>query len=284
MIALLLGACAPAEEPEEAPAFPPLPPFVGEQTATEPFVGVQLVSRTQTEPRPLSSFVVRVDPAAPGVSFTGTPENGAAELETARQTGTEFLASSGAAVAINAHFFAPWPALPDDPADLLGLAITDGEQVSPFDEGALAAFVLDAEGRPAVVRAAGGPGSYETDPPVAIDDAVGAYEVILEGGVNTATWEELHPRTAIGHTADGLVVLFVVDGRQDGISEGMTTPEVAEAMATFGVTDALNLDGGGSTTLVIRGSAGPEVVNVPVGYDIPDTQRHNGSFFGVRAD
>jgi large repetitive protein len=59
-----------------------------------------------------------------------------------------------------------------------------------------------------------------------------------------------HPRTAIGVRADGTIVLAVVDGRQEGYSVGMTLRETANLMRELGTVDALNLDGGGSTTLV----------------------------------
>lgn len=68
-----------------------------------------------------------------------------------------------------------------------------------------------------------------------------------------------HPRTAIGRLEDGRVVLAVVGGRQPYHSLGMTLRELAGLLQQLGVTDALNLDGGGSTTLVVRGV----VINLP---------------------
>ncbi len=61
-----------------------------------------------------------------------------------------------------------------------------------------------------------------------------------------------HPRTAIGTRKDGALVLVTVDGRQPKKSVGMTIPELATLMRELGCEDALNLDGGGSTTMVIR--------------------------------
>jgi hypothetical protein len=68
-----------------------------------------------------------------------------------------------------------------------------------------------------------------------------------------------HPRTAIGRLADGRIVLVVVGGRQPYHSLGMTLIELAVLMRQLGAVDAMNLDGGGSTTLVVRGA----VVNLP---------------------
>ena len=67
-----------------------------------------------------------------------------------------------------------------------------------------------------------------------------------------------HPRTGIGLTGKQLF-LVTVDGRQPGYSAGMTLREFATLFVNLGCTDAMNLDGGGSTTMVIRG----QVVNSP---------------------
>lgn len=67
-----------------------------------------------------------------------------------------------------------------------------------------------------------------------------------------------HPRTAIGFS-DREIVLVTVDGRQPGWSVGMDLPTLARLMAELGCTEALNLDGGGSTTAWVRG----EIVNRP---------------------
>ena len=60
-----------------------------------------------------------------------------------------------------------------------------------------------------------------------------------------------HPRTAVGVRANGDILLVVVDGRQS-LSRGMSLRELAACMKDLGARDAVNLDGGGSTTLVIK--------------------------------
>jgi hypothetical protein len=67
------------------------------------------------------------------------------------------------------------------------------------------------------------------------------------------------PRTLAGVRADGTLLLVTVDGRAPGWSAGMTLPEAARLMRSLGARDALNLDGGGSSTMTVRG----EVVNRP---------------------
>lgn len=67
------------------------------------------------------------------------------------------------------------------------------------------------------------------------------------------------PRTALGVTKDNKLLLVTVNGRQPGISVGMTLTELAELMLELGAINAMNLDGGGSTTMVIRN----QVLNLP---------------------
>jgi hypothetical protein len=66
------------------------------------------------------------------------------------------------------------------------------------------------------------------------------------------------PRTAVGITATGKILLVTVDGRS-GTNSGMTLDELAQLMAQLGARDAMNLDGGGSATMVVGG----RVVNHP---------------------
>ena len=71
-----------------------------------------------------------------------------------------------------------------------------------------------------------------------------------------------HNRTAMGIRPDGTILLFVVDGRTKE-SEGMTIDELTKTMKWLGCTDALNMDGGGSTTLYIRNYPNDGIVNHP---------------------
>ena len=71
-----------------------------------------------------------------------------------------------------------------------------------------------------------------------------------------------HPRTAIGKKPDGNIVLFVADGRSPS-TYGLTIPELQLCMRWLGCSDALNLDGGGSSTMVVDEQDNNGVVNCP---------------------
>jgi exopolysaccharide biosynthesis protein len=98
-------------------------------------------------------------------------------------------------------------------------------------------------------------------------DVISTGPVMILAGVdqpipNDAFCRDRHPRTAIGKKADGTVVLFVVDGRAKE-SAGFSIPELQEIMRMLGCVDAINLDGGGSTTMYIKGQPFNGVVNYP---------------------
>lgn len=77
----------------------------------------------------------------------------------------------------------------------------------------------------------------------------------LEVAFNTAR----HPRTAVGITAENKMIVVVIDGRSSQ-SQGMTIPQLSQLMAALGCTQALNLDGGGSSTVWVKGEG---IVNFP---------------------
>lgn len=72
-------------------------------------------------------------------------------------------------------------------------------------------------------------------------------EVLHSGGTAALSWQ---PRTAVGYTEDGKIVLFVCDGRGQNGSLGYTLSEVANLLKGLGVSWAVNLDGGGSSVMV----------------------------------
>ena len=88
--------------------------------------------------------------------------------------------------------------------------------------------------------------------------------LVRDGVIEVVDDREMHPRTAIGIDRDTKTLLFlVVDGRQ-GFSRGNTMVELANRMVSLGADEALNLDGGGSSTIMARGRGGKlKVINSP---------------------
>lgn len=168
---------------------------------------------------------------------------------------------------VNASYFA---AKPGGVASIVGVCVDDGEVVSPprsyagSDDPALMItheggavighFGPDDLSRARVaVAGVGGSGTSSVAGSLLVDDGVNLGE--------TARVQPMarHPRTAIGVSDDGSrLLIMVVDGRQDGWSVGVTLPELADALIERGAWDAVNLDGGGSSALLVRD--GDEVV------------------------
>jgi hypothetical protein len=101
------------------------------------------------------------------------------------------------------------------------------------------------------------------------EDIVGGVPQLIKNGKIEITWEAeksnkafvetRHPRTAVAKLKDGKFLMITVDGRQEGWSVGMNLNELAAFLLELGATDAMNLDGGGSTTMFLDG----KVVNKP---------------------
>jgi hypothetical protein len=86
------------------------------------------------------------------------------------------------------------------------------------------------------------------------------YEIIVpekDGWVGTM--QTRVPRTAVGVKEDGTVVFLVADGRQKGLSDGLTGKELGQKLLDLGVKDAVNLDGGASSEMIVEG----KIVNSP---------------------
>jgi hypothetical protein len=95
--------------------------------------------------------------------------------------------------------------------------------------------------------------------------AIGQRYLVRNGQVADSTDGARAPRTAAGVRDDGTAVLYTVDGRQPGYSSGLTLREVAERMLDLGCVTAIELDGGGSTVMLVRmpGERDIKIVNKP---------------------
>jgi hypothetical protein len=105
-----------------------------------------------------------------------------------------------------------------------------------------------------------------------VREAIGGREFIVRDGApfispHPSVADQLHPRTALGITATGGLVMAAVDGRQPGYSGGVDLDELAALMLSRGVVQGLNMDGGGSTTMAVRlpGDTDVSLANRPSG-------------------
>lgn len=94
--------------------------------------------------------------------------------------------------------------------------------------------------------------------------AVGGGPVLLQSGAIKITNEEerkfygkaindKHPRTAMGYTGDGYLIILAIQGRFPGVAEGASLLQTAQMLKDLGCVEALNLDGGGSSCLLVNG-------------------------------
>lgn len=96
-----------------------------------------------------------------------------------------------------------------------------------------------------------------------METAIGGGPVLIHDGVISITnkqeqmfvggEKDKHPRTAMGYTHDGKLIILAIQGRTPGVAEGATLLQEANIMYELGCYEALNLDGGGSSCLLING-------------------------------
>lgn len=91
-------------------------------------------------------------------------------------------------------------------------------------------------------------------------EAVGGGPVLVQNGQPFITSKQekmlnekdFHPRSAVGYTADGKLILLAIEGRNKGVAEGATFPQMAKIFTDLHCVEALNLDGGGSSALYVQ--------------------------------
>lgn len=248
------------------------------------FQGARYSRRALNSPRPLMLHVVEVDLSAPGIDFLVTPGDETNELAemTARTTGA-FVEEFGLQVAINGSFFnpfhasTPWDYYPKsgDPVNARGLAISNGETYST-DFARFPTLCIFA-GQATILRGGCPAGTMQ---------AISGNQYLVRDGRSLTSSRDVfyQPRTALAVDATGQTLwLVVVDGRQRFYSEGVALTELAAILADLGAETAINLDGGGSTTLVVTEAGRARTLNSPIHTRIPMRQRPIANHFGLYA-
>ena len=231
-LALLLGLARPAAAGD---------------TWSTPFPGVRYLKRTTSKPWRI--HVAKVDLCAAGVKIRATASG------ERKRTASSFGGLVGANVVVNGDFFSY------STYGTSGLAVGKGARWSDTNDS-YRTFVAFGADRVAVDP----PGSnVGTSPPSWISQAVGGNPNIVVDGKALTSFSasvcgQRHPRTAAGISRDRKTLyLAVVDGRWSA-SIGMTCAELGSLMAGLGAHEAINLDGGGSSSMWLKGKG---VVNHP---------------------
>lgn len=243
-------------------------PPEGEPALSEPLL---FWTQSRSDPVPVDLFIVRIDLKHPELelaTFIADDPDDAGPAESKLLDPLDLAGRHNALAAVNANAFG---ALPEDttrgyilgmPVQIMGFAATEGVHRSGVYEhkGNDLAFWLDPEGRPHV-----GP---TPDKAEAVKLGVNAWwgDLVAGGEILPQPGGDRHPRTAVGFDAEGRwLYLVVADGRRPGQSEGMTLHELAETMLELGTARAINLDGGGSSVMLLASGDGLEVLNRPSG-------------------
>jgi exopolysaccharide biosynthesis protein len=237
-------------------------------TESTPFPGVRYVHRHVTEPRQIDMHIVLVDLNRSGVKIITTGPNNDPDTQTDFETTRQFVKRTGAQIGINGGFFGyTRKAVETGKGDLCSLAVSDGRMICGWGHNQHDAVNIGADNTVTFVRCAKDDKTGSaTDPEVELYNAIaGNVRLIDNGKILAKGGNPTYPQTAVGHTADHRLILFVSDGRQPVFSEGMTYEELAHVLKEFGAVDAIAFDGGGSATMVMAdGKSGkPRVLNRP---------------------
>jgi exopolysaccharide biosynthesis protein len=273
----IAGTQALADEVTQS-GFSPLYLGVDTETATVP-------SNPTTTGGPATvsrAYVMRIDLSAPGVSLTTTEHSG--PLNTTAETISQFAIRKKVRIAINANFFAPCCNPVAEPKTIIGLLVSNGKVVSkPTSDPTQSEAVL-AFGRNNSALIAQAP---QIKLPFVFNAVAGSAIVVQNGkdvsakSPNEGDPANPNPRTLVGLSDRGrYLYLVAIDGRLPGYSTGTTNAQSAALMLAVGATDAVNLDGGGSTEMVRADVVGqPYIVNTPSG----SAERFDASALGVYA-
>ena len=218
---------------------------------------------------PQRFYVARVDLTDPRVEMViapgGPDPDGGGRWETVLRTPSDAAKALQLDLAVNADYFDhqsrdgdPHHFFAGAPARATNLVMIDGRVVTAVQAGAALSF--DAQNHPAIASI-----ENARQLPAGTRQAVAGSMVLVQDGKNVASDDDRAPRTAAGIADDGkTLVLLVVDGRRPDTRAGMTVKELAAEMIDLGCRDAINLDGGGSSTMVRKSADGRyKVVNTP---------------------
>lgn len=253
-----------------------------EPVRSQLFSGVAYERRVRAAPRPVVIHLVTVSLDAPGIRFLVTPADRSGGRQLRAQTTSEFLQRHKLQLAINGDFFypfhssGPWDFYPQrgDPVDVAGFAGSSGRVYSRQDRRN-ATLYISCSNRPSFRR------------PADLCHAVSGAPLLENGRAvrsRAGHARASHPRTAVALDRESSkLVLVVVDGRQPNYSSGVTLPELARLLRSTGGHWAVNLDGGGSSTLVVQKNGVAIQLNSPIHARVPGWERPVANHLGLWA-
>jgi Phosphodiester glycosidase len=238
------------------------------------FRGVERCEGSTQVPRKLQVRAVRVDLQEPTIGFLVTPRIGNGTNAWGGRTTSEFLSEFKCQVALNGSIFDVFAKQRGDPMHVEGFSLSRGDYYASTRKWD--ALLISTNRQAWIARTPADAGRAY--------NGLSGYYFLLDNGRNNGGMRDRHPRSAVGLSRNGrYLILMVIDGRQPGYSESASTGETAEWMRKLGAYNALNLDGGGSSALVIEGSDGsPQVLNRPCGPP-PGVERRVANHIGVFA-
>ncbi len=241
---------------------------VAADTVTAPFpgVGITRIHRSLTSPKVVNVEILVLDLNDPRIELFVTPRDPTFRADYGLARTTTFVSQWGLDGATNANFWSGGLGSEGDARTVIGLALSDGWTVhlpTPAPTPPDPALIVREDGSAmcGYVRSFNS-STYPRDrqgvSSVGYDGATQLTGTLLvTNGVNTGLTTTPRPttsdpRTVAGVSQDGrTLVLAAIDGRTT-CSAGMTAVEAADLLLEFGVWNGINLDGGGSTTMVLR--------------------------------
>jgi len=233
-------------------------------------------------PHALIIHIVVIDTQAKGIQFFVTPpDDPTSDAPMRARKTTQFLDEFDLQLAINGGIFTPWWS--HSPLDYYPHV---GDSVSVRGETASSGLIYAIEQKkPYPTLYISEQNQVSFDAPEKIYNAISGHSMlVLAGEIVTDRDDPVkHPRTMIGLSKDErFLYLVIVDGRQPYYSEGTDLEESAQLMIDLGAYHAMNMDGGGSSTLVIEGVDGkPVILNSPIDNYIPGRERPVANHLGI---
>jgi Phosphodiester glycosidase len=252
------------------------------RTASEQVLSPGMLYRREalSKPRPVMIHVVTIDLKNSQIKMLVTPRK-----PVQARTTSGFLQEFNMKLAINASYFqpfyekSPWDYYPrkGDFTEPTGMTISNGHNYAgPLPIWPILCVSLD---NVATINA-------ENSCPPNTMNAVSGREMLVDQGkpikeIYDSHQDKPYARVAVGVDQKGEKLwLIIVDGKQPLYSEGLTKDELAKIMAELGIFKAINLDGGGSTTLVINSDQGPQILNAPIHAKLPMNERPVSNHLG----